>query len=480
MSVTVENITALQSQVAALTTTVGTNSAGADEMWHLIAGALVFFMQAGFAMLEAGSVSHKNAINILFKNLMDACIAAISFWALGYGFAYGNTAGSFIGGSLFFLQDAQFTAQADTSSLNFHTWFFQFAFAATAATIVSGSVAERCKLDAYFIFSMVITTFIYPVVVCWGWGDGWLSPFKSDHSAYILGGTASNNMIDFAGSGIVHMVGGFSGLMAAILLGARKGRFVGGKTVDMPGHNMPLAALGTIILWVGWYGFNAGSTLAVSGGAAKLASKVAATTTLSAAAAGLTATFVNKGLTGTYDIGMCCNGILAGLVAITAPCAVVEPIWAVVIGIIGGLVYIASSMGLKYFEIDDPLDASPIHGFCGAWGVLAAGIFGTDENAKIAGYAASAAGLKPLGSGQQFGVQVIGVIAIAAWTIVMSGILFKVIDLTIGLRVAEDEEDGGLDASEHGAAAYIMEFPGSGDAAPEAAEVAPKAAEEQA
>jgi len=478
MSVSVANITALQAELATLTATVGTNTAGADEMWHIIAGALVFFMQAGFAMLEAGSVSSKNTINILFKNLMDACIAAISFWALGYGFAYGNTAGSFIGGSLFFLQDPQFTAQADTSSLNFHTWFFQFAFAATAATIVSGSVAERCKLDAYFIFSCVITTFIYPVVVCWGWGDGWLSPFKSDTAAYILGGTKSNNMIDFAGSGIVHMVGGFSGLMAAILLGARKGRFVGGKTVDMPGHNMPLAVLGVIILWVGWYGFNAGSTLAVSGGAAKLASKVATTTTLAAASSGLTAVFVNKFMTGKYDIGICGNGILAGLVTITAPCAVVEPVWAIVAGIIGGLVYLGSSFGLKYLEIDDPLDAAPIHGFCGAWGVLAAGIFGTDENAKIAGYAASAAGEKPLGSGQQFAVQLIGVIAIMAWTCIMSGLLFKVIDLTIGLRVDDAEEDGGLDASEHGAAAYVMGGPATAESAP--AEVSPKAGEEQA
>jgi len=454
------NITDLAAQIAAVKKTAEAgNNAEVDEMWHLIAGAMVFFMQAGFSMLEAGCVSQKNTVNILFKNLMDACIATVSFWLLGWGFAYGTTAGGFMGTSQFALTDAAFvTTAGDNSSLGFHGWFFQWAFAATAATIVSGSVAERCKLSAYFVYSALITGFVYPVVVHWGWGDGFFSPFNSVASKKIFNGENSYGMIDFAGSGIVHMVGGFSGLMGAWLVGPRKGRFrADGGVNPKPGHSITLAMMGVLILWFGWYGFNAGSTLAISGGASKLAAKVAVTTTIAPAFAALTAVIYGKITTGNYDLPLAMNAILAGLVSITASCAVVEPWGAALTGIIGGFVYIGSSKLLLKLKIDDPLDACPIHGFCGIWGLLSCAIFGTDTNAAFAGYSAN--GKTPIASGEQFGVQIVGAISIAAWTILMSGLIFGACKMIapIGLTVDPEVEMKGLDASEHGTPAYLID-----------------------
>lgn len=417
------------------------SEAAADEMWHLIAGILVFFMQSGFAMLEAGSVGSKNTLNILFKNICDACFAAIGFWLIGYGVAYGDANNGFIGTTKYGLADDGFY---DENS-GYHSWFFQFTFAATAATIVSGSVAERCKLDAYFIYSIVLTVFIYPVVVCWCWGGGFLSPFKEDDSKSI-------NYIDFAGSGVVHMVGGFAGLVAAIIIEPREGRFVDGQPKKLHGHNLTLACLGILILWVGWYGFNAGSTLcAGSTGCSQLASKIATVTTISAASSALTIVFYQKFMKKPHDLIEVGAGVLAGLVSITAPCAVVE-VWAsCLIGIIGAIVYLLSAKLLIKLQIDDPLEASPIHGFCGIWGVLAVGIFGTDSNAAFAGYDLTG---DPFKSGQQFGVQVIGALCILGWTVVTSTILFLGIKYTIGLRVDKETELEGLDSSEHGGGAY--------------------------
>ena len=450
-------VTALAAKIAEQEQTLAATNRGIDELWHLVAGRLVFFMQAGFAMLEAGSVQDKNIQNILFKNLMDACIAAVCFWLLGYGLAYGDTAGNFLGTTQFALVDDSFTATEGSKleGLNFHTWFFQWAFAATAATIVSGSVAERCSLPAYFIYSAVITTFIYPVVVHWGWGDGFLSPFGSQQDKFMFYGEKSNNLIDFAGSGIVHMVGGFSGLMGAYFLGPRKGRFdSNGSVVEKPGHNTLLAVLGVLILWVGWYGFNAGSTLCISGGCSKLASKIAVTTTIAPAAACLTAVVYQKVVKKTWDLSIAGNAVLAGLVSITANCAVVEPVGAFFIGMIGAFIYIGSKNLLIKLKVDDPLDAAPVHGFCGAWGLLASGIFATDAGAAMAGYVGSAGGNTPVSSGEQFGVQFVGMLIILLWTLSTSGMMFFALSKFGILRVDEKVEVDGLDITEHGGLAY--------------------------
>ena len=424
-----------------------------DQMWLLIAGAMVFLMQAGFSMLEAGSVGAKNTVNILYKNILDACIGALCFWLFGYGFAYGgDSAGGFIGTSNFALPDE------DRSNSGWHSWFFQFAFAATAATIVSGSVAERTKFSAYFIYSIIITTFIYPVVVHWVWGSGWLSAWGATNGPLFSRNESSNGFVDFAGSGVVHMVGGFAGLVGAFVVGPRQGRFEVmpngklGNPLPMPGHSMVICALGVIILWFGWYGFNVGCTLCALG-CMDLASKVAVTTTLAAAAGCMTSAFLSKLFTGKFDLATGLNGVIAGLVSITAPCPVVDPWAAVVIGFIGAFVYIFSDKLLLAFHIDDPLQACPLHGFCGIWGCLAVGIFGTDEKLQAAGYPNVNGAFA---SGEQFGVQVVGVIAILAWTIATSLITFYGIKFSIGMRVTAAEEEEGLDASEHGASSYTM------------------------
>jgi len=351
--------------------TSGFISAGdVDTMWVLICGILVFFMQAGFSMLEAGCVSSKNVQNILYKNLMDACIGAISFWFIGYGLAYGNSKdGIFIGGSNFFANEENVDPSSeDYDGLGYHSFFFQWAFAATAATIVSGAVAERTKLSAYFVYSIFLTAFVYPVVVHWVWdSEGWLCAWKADGKKFMSDSEASNGLIDFAGSGVVHMVGGFSGLMGAIAVGPRLGRFTeerdaAGNVIVHEEHNKLLASLGVCILWFGWYGFNGGSTLMVSDGYAALAAKVCVTTTLAAASAAITCTVYSRVLFHKFDLMLSLNGVLAGLVSITANCAVVEPWGAAVIGFLGAFVYIGSSALLKKLKIDDPLDAFPITG----------------------------------------------------------------------------------------------------------------------
>jgi len=415
-----------------------------DTMWILVCGILVFFMQAGFGMLEAGSVARKNIINILFKNIIDAALASISFWLFGYGIAYGEDDGSgFIGGSKFALSDYE------GSESDFHNFFFQWAFSAAAATIVAGSVAERCKVEAYFIYSIIITGFIYPVVVHWVWdGNGWLSAFNSNvtfmgDSHEGAGGT--NNMIDFAGSAVVHMTGGMSGLVAAIILGPRAGRFNEDAPKPLNASSVQTATFGVFILWVGWYGFNAGSTLAFTGGAAEIASKVAVNTTLAAGSGCLTLCLLSKFFFKTYDVVLILNGVLAGLVSITAPCPVVEPWAAIMIGFLGGIVYLSSSMLLVKLRIDDPLDAAPVHGFCGIFGALAVGIFGTDANVAVSyGFVNDC-----MSSGKQFGIQLVGVIAIIAWVVGTTVPLFLGLKYTVGFRVSDDMEEIGLDQYEH-------------------------------
>ena len=414
---------------------------------------MVFFMQAGFAMLEAGIVHPKNVTNILFKNMIDASIAAICYWLLGYGFAFGKDREGFIGDSNYGLR-AVYNGSGGGGSDNWQMWFFQWAFAGACATIVAGSVAERAKLEAYFIYSTVLSTFIYPVIVHWVWGSGWLSAWGAYPDAK---GTArpifnrddrSNGMIDFAGSGVVHMVGGFCGLIGAIVIGPRKGRFgPNGEVHTLFEGNTTLQSLGVFILWFGWYGFNCGSTLVISGNLANVAGKVAMTTTISAAAGAIVTTFLSKILTGVYDISMGLNGILAGLVAITASCSVVNPWMAFLIGGGAAFVLVGGHYLILKLRIDDPCDACVVHGFCGLWGVLCVGIFCTDANVQYAAYPNKN---EACGSGEQFAVQVVGALCIIAWVCGTSTFLFLFIKYTVGFRVSEEIEDVGLDASEHG------------------------------
>ncbi|HUF54039.1 MAG TPA: ammonium transporter [Dehalococcoidia bacterium] len=422
-----------------------------DTAWLMIAAFLVFFMQAGFAMVEAGFVRAKNTTNILMKNILDASIGAIAFWAVGWGIAYGvsgESAPGLIGDGQFFLRGFD----------DYASWIFQFAFAATAATIVSGAMAERTKFTAYLVYTVFITAFIYPVVVHWAWdANGWMSTFNADP------GLPGNGYMDFAGSGVVHAVGGIAGLMGAVIVGPRLGKFGKDGSINaIPGHNMSIAVLGMFILWFGWYGFNPGSTLGLSGGFAEIAARVAVMTTLAAGAGAVTTALASKALTGNYDMGFVVNGALGGLVAITAPCATVEPWAAIVIGCVGGLVVMGGIRVLESLRIDDPVGAVSVHGFAGIWGVLSLGLFSNQELMANAYGFESNYGLLLGGGVEQLAAQAIGVAAIVAWTAVTAGTVFLAIRYTIGLRVPEAEEIEGLDVGEHGMPAYPDFSPATG------------------
>ncbi len=386
-----------------------------DIIWLALGAALVLFMQAGFAMVETGLTRAKNAGNIIMKNLMDASAGMIMYFAIGWGIMYGVSAGGLIGTDGFFLSYPGVDAMHEV----YIDWMFQAVFAATAATIVSGAMAERTQFRGYLVYSIVITAFIYPVVGHWTWGGGWIDAL---------------GFADFAGSTIVHSTGGWAALAGAIVLGARKGKYVksNGKTTvrALPGHNIPLAALGVFVLWFGWFGFNGGSTL--SGVDFDIA-VVFVTTALSAAGGAVGAMALSWFLFGKPDVSMSLNGVLAGLVGITAGPDVISPGWAIIVGIIAGLIVVASVEILdKKFHVDDPVGAISVHGVCGAWGTLAVGIFG----------------------GGDFFIQLVGVLAVFVWTMVTSFILFGILKAAGVLRVSEDEELMGLDISEHGMESY--------------------------
>jgi len=418
-------------------------------------------MQAGFAMLEAGIVHPKNVTNILFKNMIDASLAAFFFWAIGYGVAYGDSQGGFIGSTNFGIGSHKNairngSGSGPSGSDGWEMWFIQWAFAAKAVSIVAGSVAERTALHAYFIYSSVFTLFIYPVVAHWVWGQGFLSAWGAIDGPLFSKTTESNGLIDFAGCGVVHMVGGFTGLVGAIVVGPRTGRFMDGQVHELYSGNKTLQALGTFILWFGWYGFNAGSTLGLGGNLANVAGKVVVNTTMAGAMGGITATFLCKGIFGIYDISMGLNGVLAGLVSITASCHIVEPWHAIIIGIVGAILLLLGHFLLKKLRIDDPCDAAVVHGICGTWGLWASGIFCMDYNVQYAGYPNTNTACS---SGEQFGVQVVGSLAIFAWTIGTSAIMFLTIKYTVGMRISSEAEDMGLDVSEHGAGFMSMDEP---------------------
>jgi ammonium transporter, Amt family len=402
---------------------------GLNTLWVLVAAMLVFFMQAGFALLEAGVTRAKNTTNIFFKNLVDFMFATMAYWAVGYAFMFGTSTGGFIGSSEFFVS----AAGADVADLPVMAfWFFQLVFAGTAATIVSGAMAERTRFVSYLIISFVITAFIYPIAGHWMWGGGWLSEL---------------GFADFAGSTVVHSVGGWLALMGAIALGPRIGRFAkDGTPIAIPGHSISLAFLGVFILWLGWFGFNPGSQLAIAGENADAVALVTVNTVIAAAAGGLVAMAVSWMFVAKKpDLGTAMNGILAGLVAITAPCAFVTPVWAVVIGAVGGVVVVYGVILLEKLKIDDPVGAVPVHLMNGAWGTLAVGIFATE--AGVTGLIA--------GNTAQFMAQLIGVLAVGAWCAATGYVLFFVLlKGWLGLRVSREEEFKGLDIQEHGIDAY--------------------------
>ena len=401
--------------------------AGVDTLWVLLAAFLVFFMQAGFGMLEAGFIRAKNATNILTKNFLDFCMASLGFFLFGYAIMFGSGNG-FMGFTGWFLSGAE--SGADVPLFAF--WLFQAAFCGAAATIVAGGMAERMRFPAYLIYSFLISALIYPIVGHWIWGGGWL---------------ASLGFADFAGSTVVHTTGGIAALVGTIILKPRIGKYRADGTPNLiAGHNIPLASLGVFILWFGWFGFNPGSTLGVGDGG--LIARVAINTNLAAAAGGLFAMGVIWILSGKADLSLAMNGALAGLVAITAPCAFVDPWAAIVIGAVGGIIVVFGCEFLDKVRIDDPVGAVPVHGINGIWGTLSIGLFGR------ASLGLDNAGLFYGGGLRALGVQALGVFCVAAFVFVAMGVIFKLIDVTVGLRVSEDEEYRGLDIGEHGIQSY--------------------------
>ncbi|MFH1877293.1 MAG: ammonium transporter [Candidatus Omnitrophota bacterium] len=400
-----------------------------NTVWTLLAAFLVFFMQAGFALVETGFTRAKNACNIMMKNLMDFSIGSIVYWAVGFGIMFGASTMGLFGRTGFFLSTGDPSTGAGLWQFAF--WMFQTVFAATAATIVSGAMAERTKFTSYLIYSVFITALIYPVVGHWIWGGGWL---------------AARGMIDFAGSTVVHSVGGWASLAGAILLGPRLGKYnKDGSSNAIPGHNIPLAALGVFILWFGWFGFNAGSTTSGT----NLSIAVICVTTNLAAAAGSIAAMITVWIQfGKPDISMSLNGALAGLVAVTAGCANVSPLSAIIIGAAAGiLVVISVELIDKVFKIDDPVGAISVHGVCGAWGTLAVGLFAQKAYGGVDGLF--------FGGGiGQFITQLAGVASVFVWVFGTAFALFFVIRKTAGLRVSDEEQLKGLDIGEHGMESY--------------------------
>ncbi|MFI3258645.1 MAG: ammonium transporter [Rikenellaceae bacterium] len=388
-----------------------------DTVWVLLAAMLVFIMQAGFAMVESGFARSKNTANILMKNLLDFSVGSLMFWIVGFGIMFGS-------GMFCSVDFAGFEGNVPDIA----TMAFQTMFCATAATIVSGAVAERTKFSSYLIYSVFIFAVIYPVSGHWSWGGGWL---------------ADMGFNDFAGSAIVHSVGGWLALVGAWVVGPRIGKYKNGKAHAIPGHNLTIAALGVFILWFGWFGFNPGSQLAACGTADSLAiSQVFMTTNLAAAAGAVAALVVAWIKYGKPTLSLALNGVLAGLVGITAGCNLVSPAGAVAIGAICGVVMIFSVEFIdRVLKIDDPVGASSVHGVCGTLGTILTGVFAT-EGGLIAG------------EFDFLGVQTIGALAYMAWGLATGFVLFKGIDMIKGMRVNKRIEEEGLDIYEHGESAY--------------------------
>lgn len=410
--------------------TINSVAVGLDTVWVLLCAALVFLMEAGFAALEAGFVQSRNSLNIIMKVFMDCTIGLVGFFLCGFGLMYGTDLFGMVGLSGFLLQGnlAQLNLKIPVEAF----WLFQAAFAIAMATIVSGAVAERMKFAPYLLFSLLATVVIYPLAGHWVWNpNGWLNQL---------------GMLDFAGSAVVHSLGGWAALAAVMVLGPRTGRFnKNGSANIMPGHNLPLAALGAFILWFGWFGFNPGSTL--SGMDSSIA-KIAMNTNLSAAAGGTTAALLTLFQYGKADLSMAINGALGGLVAITAGCAFVGPVSALFIGAIAGGLIMAAVPFFDRLQADDPVGAIAVHGVCGTFGTLAVGIFAQNGGLLFGG------GLHLLA------IQFLGVTAIGFWGFGSTYVLFHILKAVVGIRVTKEDEIMGLDLSEHGISAYNdLEYP---------------------
>ena len=405
-----------------------------DTLWIMLAGFLVFLMHAGFSLVEIGFTRSKNTVNILMKNFLTICIGVMVFFVMGFALMFGSVLGGFVGTSGFFVQGFS-ELEFGIPTLGF--WFFQAVFAATAATIISGAVAERIKFSAYLVLAVVATAITYPIVGHWIWGGGWL---------------AELGFVDLAGSTVVHSVGGWSALIAASLLGPRFGKYDSeGKVNAIPGHNIPFGTLGVLILWFGWFGFNPGSTL--SGMASADITLIASTTILSAAAGTISAMAFSWFRYGKPDITFTVNGTLAGLVAITAGALNVSPAGAIAIGLIAGVVLVqAVSFFDNKAKIDDPVGAISVHGVCGALGTLLVGFFAVDG------------GLFYGGGTALLGVQALGILSVFAWTVGITFLAVSLIKVTIGLRVSKEEEIEGLDIGEHGMNAYTDYLVATGSA----------------
>jgi len=400
-----------------------------DTLWVIVGTVLVFFMQAGFAMVETGFTRAKNAGNIIMKNLMDFVLGSLMYWIIGFGVMFGPSIAGLIGTPDLFVQ-----GNYDTTIPGYVFIMFQTVFAATAATIVSGAMAERTKFNAYLVYTLIISTIVYPISGHWIWGGGWL---------------AQLGFVDFAGSTAVHMVGGVTALIGAKIVGARIGKYdEEGKAKAIPGHSLTLGALGVFILWFAWFGFNGASTVSATGDESlTLIGTILLNTNLSATTATLVAMIITWMKYGKPDISMTLNGSLAGLVGITAGCAIVSPFGAVAIGALSA---IALVYGIEFVEkkakIDDPVGAFGVHGISGALGTILVGIFATDE------------GLFYGGGFNLLGIQVLGVVSIIIWVSVTMVITFKLVDRTIGLRVTSEEEIVGMDISEHGLESSYGDF----------------------
>jgi Amt family ammonium transporter len=415
-----------------------------DSVWTLIAGMLVFWMNAGFALVESGLAQSKNCVNILAKNFIVFAISSIAFWVIGWGLMFGDGT-PFIGlKGLWMVHGADNSPatgdayQGVYSAINWTgvpiwiKFFFQLVVAGTAATIVSGAVAERIKFKSFIFFSFILVAVLYPITGHWIWGGGWL---------------AKMGFWDFAGSTVVHSVGGWAALAGVMLLGARKGKFVDGKIHPIPGHNMTSATLGALILWLGWFGFNPGSTMAAIGADI---GRIAVVTNAGASAGLLSATLIAWWVLGKPDLSMIINGCLAGLVAVTAPCAYISVGSALIIGAVAGVLVVFAVIGFDKLRLDDPVGALSVHLVNGVWGTLAVGLFAQDMFTPNT----TGNGLLFGGGAKLLGTQAIGALAVGGFTLVASLILWGIIKLVAGLRVTAEEEQEGLDYGEHGNIAY--------------------------
>lgn len=422
---------------------------GADTVWMMITGMLVFFMNLGFACVESGFCRQKNCVNILSKNFIVFAVTTLGFWLIGWGLMFGNGTPYIGQHGLWMVEGAdnspltQTAYQGDYSTLSgvgvplWAKFFFQLVFAGTAATIVSGAVAERIKYHSFILFSLIMAIAIYPVVGHWIWGGGWL---------------AARGFVDFAGSTQVHSIGGWAALAAIMILGPRIGKYsANGRINAIPGHNLTIATIGCFVLWFGWFGFNPGSTMAVDPNAI---AEVAVTTNLAAAAATLTATITAWLLLGKPDLGMTLNGCLAGLVAITAPCAFVTASASVLIGAVAGVLVVLGVLFFDRAKIDDPVGATSVHLLNGVFGTLCVGLFAHPDRLSRANNPFFTKGLFYGGGTNQLVNQLIGAAACAGYVLVVSAVAWLLLKTTVGIRVSADEEIDGLDHGEHGNEAY--------------------------